>query len=195
MNLRKLTFDDKDYFVSDDGRVFNANMKEYVIQSYSFGYKYVHLGKHNHLVHRLVAQAFLPDFSEDKQVHHKNEDKGDNRVENLQVITVSEHNIMHKQFLPVTKICTVCGKEFTPHKTKRRRAVVCSEECKHKLDFVHAAVRKRPINQLSLNGDFIRRWDSAKDCQNETGWFNSNINKCCTHKIKYYKGYKWEYAK
>lgn len=194
MNLRELVFEGKSYYVSDDGRVFNSEMKEYIIQSYPTGYKYIHLGNHNHLIHRLVAQAFLPDYSEDKQVHHKNENKSDNRVENLQVMTVLEHQHMHKQILPVTKICAVCGKEFTPHKTKRRRAVVCSEECKHKLDFVHAAVRKRPINQLSLNGTFIRKWDSARDCHSNTGWCESNIAKCCNHKINSYKGYKWEYA-
>ena len=31
MNLRKLTFDDKDYFVSDDGRVFSANLTLFIL--------------------------------------------------------------------------------------------------------------------------------------------------------------------
>lgn len=194
MNLRELVFESKSYYVSDDGRVFDSEMKEFKIQSYTAGYKYVYIKGHNHLIHRLVAQAFLPDYSEDKQVHHKNENKGDNRVENLQVMTVLEHQHMHKQILPVIKICAVCGKEFTPHKTKRRRAVVCSNECKIRLHFIYAAERKRPINQLSLDGTFIRKWDSARDCQNNTGWFESNINKCCNHGINFYKGYKWEYA-
>ena len=38
-------------------------------------------------VHRLVAQAFLPDFEPDKWVDHINGIRADNRVENLRMVT------------------------------------------------------------------------------------------------------------
>lgn len=36
-------------------------------------------------------------------VHHINEDKADNRIENLQVMTMAEHALHHKAFLKATK--------------------------------------------------------------------------------------------
>lgn len=42
-------------------------------------------------IHRLVAEAFLPEYSEKLQVNHLNAIKDDNRVENLQMVTQSQN--------------------------------------------------------------------------------------------------------
>ena len=60
----------------------------------SSGYHEVCLAKEGRhywrLAHRLVAQAFLGDS--DLQVNHKNFDKLDNRIENLEYVTQAENN-------------------------------------------------------------------------------------------------------
>lgn len=74
------TLENRILFTKDDGYVscpLTSNGKNY--------YKYVH---------RLVAEAFVPNPNNKGQVNHKNGIKNDNSVENLEWVTPSE-NIRH----------------------------------------------------------------------------------------------------
>ena len=61
----------------------------------SVGYEQVSLtteGKRTwYLIHRLVAEAFLGDYSEDLTTDHINGDRRDNRMENLRMVTHSQN--------------------------------------------------------------------------------------------------------
>jgi hypothetical protein len=77
------------YQVSNLGRVINTKKhKLMTITTRPNGYCVVKLSKNNtareRKVHRLVALAFIENPNNYECVNHKNEDKTDNRVENLE---------------------------------------------------------------------------------------------------------------
>ena len=87
------------YQVSNLGRVRSLNynrtgkVRNMKLGTYPNGYKMVDLKKDKkrkaHLVHRLVAKAFIPNPNPDQlyEVNHKDEDKTNNAVENLEWCT------------------------------------------------------------------------------------------------------------
>lgn len=149
----------------------------------------------NRYVHRILAQAFIkPDLDNDYEVHHKDRDRTNNSIDNLEVLLRYDHKLEHNLKYSETKICEVCGKEFTPHITKRARAHVCSEECKHQLDIINGKKRRKPINQYDLDGNYLATWDRGMSIEEELGYAQGNIVKCCKEQIKSAYGYIWRYA-
>lgn len=136
------------------------------------GYKYIQLCKNNekpfHPVHRIVANNFIPNTHNKPHVNHIDGNPSNNNVSNLEWCTPSE-NELHSY--------RVLGK--VPYS-------------KGKIG--KYAMRKKPVNQYSLDGVFIRKFDNMADIRRMLGIDDTGICKVAKGKQKTAGGYKWEYA-
>ena len=76
------------YFITESGEVYNKVGLKMKQQTDKYGYRYIKLClngvEKKHKIHRLVAEAFIPNLSYFKQVNHKDDCKTNNNVNNLE---------------------------------------------------------------------------------------------------------------
>ena len=106
----------EDYQISNLGNVKSLRFgKEKILKPVKDGKKYLCVvlykqGKHKMCkVHRLVAQAFIPNPNNYQQVNHKDEDKTNNQVNNLEWCDC-QYNIDYSQSKQV--MCLETGKIY-----------------------------------------------------------------------------------
>ena len=143
------------------------------------GYFYVVLSKDRvcktMMVHRLVAEAFLPNPNNLPQVNHKDEDKKNNfvYVNDNGFVNAAKSNLEY------------CDYQY--NNTYGTRLKRISESLKNN------NCASKAVLQLDKNGNFIKEWISAALVERELGINDSSISKCCKGERKSAGNYVWKY--
>ena len=153
----------EDYAVSSLGRVFSLKSHKVLTQGkHTGGYCQVCLCKDgkpiSKFVHRLVAEAFIPRVDGCDQVNHKNEDKTDNRVSNLEW----------------------CDQEYNNSYGTRVARAVSNRDYKKV-----AESRSRPVIGINKSGESIGRWPSINAASRDFGISGSGICTTCAKNSKH----------
>lgn len=120
--------------------------------------------RYTRIVHRLVAEAFIGEMPKDKHVNHKDENKQNNNVYNLNYLTSKENNNYGTRNQRITKSKTN-GKKS---KQVFARSLITGEV----ISFVSGREAERSSNNYFQQG---------------------SISNACLGKITQYKGYTWSY--
>lgn len=143
----------------------------------SEGYLQIYLSKNKnrkkYLVHRLVAESFIPNPENKPFIDHINTIRNDNRADNLRWVTREENN----------------NNELTKQKnSESHKGMKHTDATKIKM----SKSQYVKVVQLTKEDVLIKIWDSIKDAS-EYGFGTSGIVHCCKNRRKYHRGYKWMY--
>ena len=132
------------------------------------GYKRVQIKNKWVPVHRLVAEAFIPNPENKPQVNHKDCNKHNNHVDNLEWVTNAE-NHKHKM---------ENGMHINSVKGLRRYT---------------RSIQKR-VAQYTLDGEFVAKYESINEAARSVNTYAIIISEVCRGKRKSCKGFLWKFV-
>lgn len=108
---------EKNYIAFKNGMIFNLHGEKMIGGVNKSGYRHGIFNGRNRDFHKVIADTFLPNSDDLRDVNHKNGKKLDISVENLERVTHSE-NVSHAYRTGLAR--KVCGEEHHAHKLTKK---------------------------------------------------------------------------
>lgn len=159
-----------DYIIlPNEGLIWSKKRGRFVGSKQPKGYYYATLtddnGKQTHRrLHRVIWEAVNGSIPEGLQVNHIDENKSNNRIENLNLMTSKENNNWG---------------------TRNERIG------KANVKALTNGVRSKPVGGY-IGGELKITFPSTAEA-GRNGFDHSHISKCCRGKKKSYRGYEWRF--
>lgn len=107
--------------------------------------------------HRLIIEMHLGRLlSNEEVVHHINENKLDNRLINLKIMTVTAHVNKHRKAAqPISLICDYCGIPFEREKSKYKKDRIHKFCCLSHANSFQQMERRKRLKKSATNGEYL----------------------------------------
>lgn len=124
-------------------------------------------------LHVAVWEFHFGKVPEGFHIHHRDENKDNNSISNLQLLRRSKHTIIHhvgkkyvvrkKPYYKNQSVCIQCGKSFSSVKKNRK---YCSDKCKHAWLSAHGRFNDREIRICERCGKEFEtsKYDETRFC-------------------------------
>lgn len=129
-------------------------------------------------IHRLVAEAFIDNPCNHPIINHKDEDKSNNNVLNLEWCSCS-YNVSYGT-------SRIRSSQNTNYEAKVKNTNYKSIGIKNREH------RKKIVYQYSDELCLVKIWSSVLECET-AGFSKHSVSKCCRGILKKHKGYIWSY--
>ena len=221
------------YFITADGKCYNSKTRKFLRGQENYkNHYYSYLltmpdgTKKRRYAHRLVAAAFLPipENKEKIEINHKDGNKLNNCVDNLEWVTKKENSQRAIEYELRSFSHVFCFNKDKKLVAEYKNVVQAATATKISKSIISQQLQKqiktlsggfywsrekelgpvknypnigkaKEVFQYDLNGRFINCYSSTGEAARSLGVNNgSHIGECCRGKLKQYKGFIWRYS-
>lgn len=212
---RESLIDFSNYEIYEDGRIWSKHWKRFIEGTETLdGYLRINLItikgiSGSFMWNRVIYYFYNGDIPDGMYVNHKDEDKKNNSISNLNLLTHEQNCNWGTRNERISK--SHKGKKLGSPSEEARKKISEAQKKRFETDEpwnkgkkncfsedtilkMRKSQKNKPINLLNDEGVILKSFESLMDAERQLGINASSIMRCCQGKQKTAGGFHWEYA-